>query len=308
MSDWVGISILATIGIWVLVIFLLRKRKGGFSKIAPDRPELPYTVFKRDYDVVCKGRDAVSFIDRTDEWHYPGKVGPFDFKERVAAADVAYSVSNASKVFADFNTTELALAILLDLSGSMADRLPAIAGELRAVVEAVEGRGASVAVFGHTTRSWRGGTSRCDWINEGRPDYPGRLADLLHVRFKEFGEPIDNSDWEAMLLPILPRENIDGEALEWMADELSTREEHSKALLVISDGASVDDSTLMQNGSGFLERHHISVIAELAQRNMPVAAIGIDHRVDRYFENSEQISEEGQLSSKVRLLIAKMDC
>lgn len=295
MADWVFLGL--TLGIFLLLLWF----GGGKEKSTPvpDDPSQPYTSFCSEFDIECLGRDVFDVLDPENSAHYPGKLEEQSFETRVQTAIEAYDavrsqISSTLKleVALKYDT----IAILLDQSGSVVDDLPVIAAQLRALCDVLTDRGVNLGLFGHTTRGWRGGQSRMKWLNAQRPPRPGRLADLLHIVYKDFGSEMTAVDWEAMLLPNACCENIDGEAIEWIAQKLRKQRGQRKALLVISDGASVDDSTLSANGNGFLERHLLQVIKELNEENaICLKAIGLDIWVDGYYEQSTQISEPEEL-------------
>jgi cobaltochelatase CobT len=143
--------------------------------------------------------------------------------------------------------------------------------------------GCSVEVLGFTTASWRGGQSRQRWLRRFRPRAPGRLCDLLHVVYRSAEDPVAAS-LTPMLRPGLLKENVDGEALLWAASRLRSASRARRVLLVMSDGAPVDDSTLSANDLSYLDRHLKSVVAELeASDDVRLAALGIGYDVSRYY-------------------------
>jgi len=144
-------------------------------------------------------------------------------------------------------------------------------------------------ILGFTTKAWKGGTSRQNWIEQGRPQSPGRLNDLRHIIYKAADAPWRRArrNLGLMLREGLLKENIDGEALEWAHKRLVNRPEQRKILMVISDGAPVDDSTLSANPSHYLEKHLRDVIKMVeAQRQVELVAIGIGHDVTRYYRRA----------------------
>lgn len=149
--------------------------------------------------------------------------------------------------------------------------------------------GCTVEVLGFTTTTWKGGRSRQKWLNRGRVPSPGRLCDLLHVIYLDANSHMSGTgSWafRPMLRPDLPKENIDGEAVEWARDRLKRLTQSRKFLIIISDGAPVDDSTLMENGSDYLLRHLRSVVGEIeAEGEIRLSAIGIGHDVTSYYSD-----------------------
>ena len=167
--------------------------------------------------------------------------------------------------------------------------------------------GCAVEILGFTTTSWKGGKSREKWRREDKPPWPGRLCDLLHVIYRDAEDPRTSAgawNFQPMLHPDLPKENVDGEALEWAAGRLRVQNRGRKILLVISDGAPVDDSTLHDNDPGILERHLREVITNLmAEGRIEIAAIGIGHDVTRYYEQATMIKSAEDLGEELIALL-----
>lgn len=299
------------VGVFALVcaVWFLSRTQSRSPGIVTIQDDVPYSVFSREFDVETRGRDVERFLDPELQHHYPGEGLLRDFASRMELALRTLQASNAKADLeqlprVDKGTT--AIALLVDQSGSMADRIPLVAAEIKASCEAIEERGFSVGLFGHTTRGWRGGQSRKAWLSKGVPAFPGRLADLLHIVYKDFDTVLCDEDWSAMMLANALHENIDGEALEWVAAKLASRPEPNRILIVISDGASVDDSTLQANGLGYLERHLLDVIEDIeADERIELTAIGVDHSVQRYYRSSVQISEPKALPNALLSVIVE---
>jgi cobaltochelatase CobT len=156
-----------------------------------------------------------------------------------------------------------------------------------------------VEILGFTTRQWKGGQAREAWLKAGRPANPGRLNDLRHIVYKGADAPWRRArrNLGLMMREGLLKENIDGEALEWAHKRLTGRSEARKILVVISDGAPVDDSTLSVNPSNYLERHLRDVIAMIERkRAVELIAIGIGHDVTRYYRRAVTITDAEQLA------------
>ena len=172
------------------------------------------------------------------------------------------------------------------------------------MVKTLERCGVKTEVLGFTTKSWKGGKAREHWIKENKPSNPGRLNELLHIIYKNADTPIRRSrkNFGIMLKEGLLKENIDGEALEWAYKRLVVREEKRKILLVISDGAPVDDSTLSANNTGYLDNHLKQVIKSIEKKtNVELLAIGIGHDVNRYYTKAITIldvDDLGEVMSK----------
>tara|TARA_R110002094_G_scaffold146590_12_gene135935 strand:- start:3495 stop:5396 length:1902 start_codon:yes stop_codon:yes gene_type:complete len=192
------------------------------------------------------------------------------------------------------------LTLLLDNSGSMRGRpitISALCADI--LIRTLERCGIKTEVLGFTTRAWKGGKSRELWIENGRPEKPGRLNDIRHIIYKEGDTPWRRSknNLGLMLKEGLLKENIDGEALAWAHNRIAKRSEERKILMVISDGAPVDDSTLSNNPATLLEKDLHSVINRI-EKNSPVelSAIGIGHDVTPYYKNTITITDVEQLA------------
>ncbi len=197
----------------------------------------------------------------------------------------------------DFRDTVVSL--LIDNSGSMRGRPISVAAMSADILaRTLERCGVRVEILGFTTKAWKGGQSRERWLSDGKPANPGRLNDLRHIIYKAADIPWRRArrSLGLMLREGLLKENIDGEALLWAHSRLSGRHEQRKILMVISDGAPVDDSTLSVNSGNYLERHLREVIANIEQREeVELTAIGIGHDVTRYYARAVTIMDAEQL-------------
>ena len=197
----------------------------------------------------------------------------------------------------DFRDTVVTL--LVDNSGSMRGRpitVAAMCGDILA--RTLERCAVKVEVLGFTTRAWKGGNSRERWVADGKPANPGRLNDLRHIIYKSADAPWRRArkNLGLMLREGLLKENIDGEALLWAYRRLLARPEHRRILMVISDGAPVDDSTLSANPGNYLERHLRDVIRDIEGRDLvELIAIGIGHDVTRYYRRAVTIVDAEEL-------------
>ena len=197
----------------------------------------------------------------------------------------------------DFRDTVVTL--VLDNSGSMRGRPITVAATCADILaRTLERCGVSVEILGFTTRAWKGGQAREKWLKDGKPPNPGRLNDLRHIIYKSADHPWRRArrNLGLMMREGLLKENIDGEALLWAHNRLIARPEQRKILMMISDGAPVDDSTLSVNPGNYLERHLRAVI-ELIEERSPVEllAIGIGHDVTRYYSRAVTIMDAEQL-------------
>ena len=208
----------------------------------------------------------------------------------------------------DFRDTVVSL--LIDNSGSMRGRpiaVAAISADLLA--RTMERCGVKVEILGFTTRAWKGGQSRERWVRDEKPTEPGRLNDLRHIIYKSADAPWRRTrkNLGLMLREGLLKENIDGEALLWAHDRLIARSEQRRILMVISDGAPVDDSTLSVNGGDYLERHLREVIAWIESRSpVEIVAIGIGHDVNRYYRRAVTIVDPEQLGGTMLGKLAEL--
>jgi cobaltochelatase CobT len=202
------------------------------------------------------------------------------------------------------------VSLLIDNSGSMRGRpitIAALSAELLA--RTLERCGVKVEILGFTTKEWRGGAARKAWANSGKPMPPGRLNDLRHIIYKSAEQPVSRTRTHLalMLKEGLLKENIDGEALLWAHQRLLARQEQRKILMVISDGAPVDDSTLSLNSGDYLDRHLREVISFIQERSpVELLAIGIGHDVRRYYQNAIMLDDLDKLGETLLSEVTKL--
>ncbi|PWG02333.1 cobaltochelatase subunit CobT [Sphingosinicella humi] len=231
-------------------------------------------------------------------WDFDQEEGLLD-AARLARVIINPAHSLSYKVEKDTEFKDTVVTLLIDNSGSMRGRpisIAAISADILA--RTLERCGVKVEVLGFTTRAWKGGQSRERWLTEGRPPHPGRLNDLRHIIYKRADEPWRRArrNLGLMMREGLLKENIDGEALLWAHNRLIGRAEERRILMVISDGAPVDDSTLSVNSGTYLERHLRQVIAWIENRSpVELIAIGIGHDVTRYYSRAVTIMDAEQL-------------
>lgn len=198
----------------------------------------------------------------------------------------------------DFRDTVVTL--LLDNSGSMRGRPIMVAACCADILaRTLERCGVKVEILGFTTKAWKGGQSREEWLAAGKPGSPGRLNDLRHIIYKTADAPWRRSKnaLSLMMREGLLKENIDGEALAWAHARLLARPEQRRILMMISDGAPVDDSTLSVNSGSYLEQHLRQVIHEIeTHSSVELLAIGIGHDVTRYYARALTISDPSELA------------
>ncbi len=240
-------------------------------------------------------------------WDFDQEEGLID-AARLARVVISPGHSLSYKVERDTDFKDTVVTLLIDNSGSMRGRpisIAAISADILA--RTLERCGVKTEILGFTTRAWKGGQSREAWLADGRPANPGRLNDLRHIVYKKADEPWRRArrNLGLMMREGLLKENIDGEALLWAHNRLLARPEDRRILMVISDGAPVDDSTLSVNSAGYLESHLRKVI-DWIEKQSPVqlAAIGIGHDVTRYYKKSETIMDVEQLGGTINEQLA----
>ncbi len=240
----------------------------------------------------------------------------FDLEEGILdAGRLARVVANPTTPLSfkhekDTEFRDTVVTLLLDNSGSMRGRPISIAAICADVLaRTLERCNVKVEILGFTTRAWKGGQSREDWLNQGRPQQPGRLNDLRHIIYKSADAPWRRTrpNLGLMMKEGLLKENIDGEALEWAHKRMIGRSEARKILMVISDGAPVDDSTLSVNPANYLEKHLRDVIEMVEKRRqVELLAIGIGHDVTRYYERAVTITDVEQLAGAMTEQLASL--
>jgi cobaltochelatase CobT len=295
----------------------------------PDR--LSYKAFTQDYDEVVSATDLCDadelarlrlMLDQQLQ-HLQGAISrlanrlqrrlmarqtrswEFDLEEGILdAARLARVVANPTtplsyKMEQDTEFRDTVVTLLIDNSGSMRGRpigIAAISADILA--RTLERCGVKVEILGFTTRAWKGGMSREKWIQQGKPPNPGRLNDLRHIVYKSADAPWRRArrNLGLMLREGILKENIDGEALLWAHQRLLGRPEQRRIMMVISDGAPVDDSTLSANPGNYLERHLKQVINWIETYSpVELLAIGIGHDVTRYYRRAVTLVDAEQL-------------
>ncbi len=309
----------------------------GMQPIPPQRrnwdhlPQSDYTIWSEKYDETIAATDLAdqeelnrlrAYLDQQLEnlhslvtklanrlqrrlmaqqnrsWDFDQEEGMLD-AARLARVVVSPGSSLSYKMERETEFKDTVVTLLIDNSGSMRGRpigIAAISADILA--RTLERCGVKTEILGFTTRAWKGGQAREDWLAAGRPAMPGRLNDLRHIIYKKADEPWRHAkrNLGLMMREGLLKENIDGEALLWAHNRLIARHEDRRILMVISDGAPVDDSTLSVNHGGYLEQHLRKVI-EMIETRSPVQliAIGIGHDVTRYYKRAVTIMDAEQL-------------
>ena len=246
---------------------------------------------------------------QTRAWEFDLEEGMLD-AGRLARVIVNPMQSLSYKHERDMEFRDTVVTLLIDNSGSMRGRpitVAAMCGDILA--RTLERCAVKTEVLGFTTRAWKGGQSRDSWVHAGKPRNPGRLNDLRHIIYKSADSPWRRArkNLGLMLREGLLKENIDGEALLWAYRRLMSRPEHRRILMVISDGAPVDDSTLSINPGNFLERHLRQVIHEIESRDtVELIAIGIGHDVTRYYRRAVTIVDAEELGGTMMKKLSEL--
>ena len=306
------------------------------------KKEIPYKIFTHKFDEEIKALDLCEFdeLDRLREYldqqlqHIQGAVTrlanklqrkllaqqnrswEFDLEEglldvsKLTRVIIDPTSPLSFKMEKDIEFKDTIVSLLIDNSGSMRGRpitIAAMCGDILA--RTLERCGVKTEILGFTTKAWKGGRSRELWLEEGKLPAPGRLNDLRHIIYKTADEPWRRSkrNLGLMLREGLLKENIDGEALDWAYKRLQIRTEQRKILMVISDGAPVDDSTLSVNAGNYLERHLKHMISKIERDDaIELVAIGIGHDVNRYYKRAVTIVDAEQLGGAITEQLADL--
>lgn len=215
------------------------------------------------------------------------------------------------KNFTDNEREDTAVTLLIDQSGSMrGQKMIFTAATVDVIQEFLLTLGFTCEVLGFTTSEWCGGRSRKRWKWRFRPSNPGRLNDILHIIYKSADDRRASTggwDFRQMLRPDLPKENIDGEAIEWASGRLSEIPASRKHLVIMSDGGPVDDSTLTENSGSYLSDHLQNVVEGIAAAGkIDVAAMGIGYRVNEFYEISSHVEAPDQLGAEMISLLERV--
>ncbi|WP_449221660.1 cobaltochelatase subunit CobT [Tistrella mobilis] len=242
-------------------------------------------------------------------WEFDLDEGLLD-SSKLARVVVQPLYSQTYKRERDTDFRDTVVTLLIDNSGSMRGRPISVAAMSADILaRTLERCGVKVEILGFTTRDWKGGQSRKKWLDGGKPQTPGRLNDLRHIVYKSADWPWRRArkNLGLMLREGLLKENIDGEAILWAHNRLLARPENRRILMVISDGAPVDDSTLSVNSSNYLDRHLRQVIEWIESRSpVDLVAIGIGHDVTRYYKRAVTIVDAEQLGGTVMNQLAEL--
>lgn len=302
--------------------------------------EAPYTVYTKEFDMVVNASQLASYQElgrlraqldqkmanlktitgrlsarlqrlllaqRATWWEFDKEEGNVD-ANRLARFVASPEYVNIYKIHKEAEFKDTVVTLLIDNSGSMRGR-PIVSAIACAdiLAKTLEQCGVRVEILGFTTHEWKGGKSRASWIKAGGPKNPGRLNDLLHIIYKSADEPWRRAkrNLSLALKDGLLKENIDGEAILWAYSRLFNRPESRKILMVISDGAPVDDSTISANATNYLDHHLRQVIQKVeSYSGIELLAIGIGHDVKRYYKNAVTIMDISDLGET---MVTKME-
>jgi cobaltochelatase CobT len=287
--------------------FRLRHMPWQADRNVLETPEVfGYSVFTREFDEVVDAHALASA--------YEFETLNQSLNSRLATADFELGAAKEALRTALLDNLEpesTAVTLLLDHSGSMRGEPVLVLAEMtEAIAAALDANQIAFEVLAFTSVNWKGGRSRKLWLEKGKPILPGRLCDLRHIVYKSFG-----GGWSAarqslalMLQPALQvepygilKENVDGEALAWAHGRLCLQPRQRRILIIISDGAPVDDSTLSANTGDILERHLKHVIDEIEHRKtVELIAIGIGHDVERYYKRTAKVGSRADLAGLLR--------
>jgi cobaltochelatase CobT len=305
----------------LLVLAFWRPRKHPVPVQVSDGPENePYRVYTREFDLILPWADAISSLDSASPDAEQSNLGganllqanalrlqanalrradtELDEQRAAGASERGEWVEKMRSAAHGIDPGDFAVALLIDQSGSMKGRPIAFAATAAALlVDLIAEFGGRSEVLGFSTAGWRGGYARQKWLEAGQPARPGRLCSLRHVIFKSAEEQaLTDAARRAMAHADLLRENLDGEAILWAEERLAALPERHKILIVVSDGAPVDDSTLMHNGPSYLYRHVKTVLAAIEEaRELTMGGLGINHRVEAFYPISEMVETPEEL-------------
>ncbi|MDC7683489.1 hypothetical protein PQU92_09395 [Asticcacaulis sp. BYS171W] len=293
----------------VALLPLSSERPAASESYAP----YPYKAFTTQYDRVVEAADLGKLLTLDaggqrahDEAWEAFETGLQGWRVRLSMAALEVS-GEIRELTSETQRHDTVITLLVDQSGSMkGQNLLMLAGAVDAAQDFLSHLNCKVELLGFTTRSWQGGQSRKLWQGQGMPKNPGRLCDLLHVIYKSADD--DRSSalgymLKPMFHPLLLKENVDGEAIQWAMTRLTEREESRKHIVVISDGAPVDDSTLDANGwtrhgHNILSDHLTEVITSIENHGIiGISAIGIGHDVSGFYRDAISLDSPDDLGT-----------
>ena len=322
MSGWGETVARIAIPLAVIAVLVWLSFRPRRPTAVPDGPAgEPYRVYTRDYDLELKADQVVARLSSASRdagsGHFAGAAAWADaasdmealLAEQRAAIDFDAALADLRSVSPTMDPRDLVITLLIDQSGSMKGSPIAWAAVAATLVADLANRfGARIEILGFSSAGWRGGHARAQWLENGRPARPGRLCALMHVIYKSATESaLGNEARRVMVHPDLLRENVDGEAILWARDRLLNRPERHKLLVVISDGAPVDDSTLQANGPNYLFRHMKAVLNDVeADTRLTIGGVGIAHDVEAYYWLATTALTPADVKDAVFRLLAQM--
>lgn len=280
----------------MLFIFVMHRfTNRAKGKLPPDLPlDAGYRVYTTDFDVEIASHELPFQLGAISPDKNRGMLegAQATWLDNAAAFDAIESRAVPDRSSA---APPIAITLLVDQSNSIAGhKLAKLVAAIRDIADWLHRSGISHEILGYTTAGWHGGFARDLWLNSSAQPYPGRLAALLHVVYKDFGqEKLEPESLRVMLHPGARRENIDGEAMEWAIGRLHRQQIKRRLLVVLSDGSPVDDSTLLANGGLFLDRHLQSVISQVQDAgDIELAAVGIGYNVEGWYASAHSVGDD----------------
>ncbi len=263
----------------------------------------PYYVYTTKFDEVINPRNIIPLDENIKLHQYILKIiraQTLESKDALERASV--------EIVEAANKQDISVSILIDNSGSMrGKKIEDVAAWTSIASSVMSGAGVSNEILGFTTKAWKGGQSREMWLSDKKPDLPGRLNDLRHIIYKSFDESFQEADinFSAMMKDGILKENIDGEALLWAYSRLQRRHAERKILIVLSDGAPVDESTLSVNPNDFLHRHLQSVVTWIrALGEIELYGVGVGHSVAGYYGDGSPSLDDEKIGPDLLALIS----
>lgn len=304
--------------LWLVVLGVRGPRRRPTP--VPDGPaDEPYRVFTHNYDLELKAADiAAALPGITRDWgntHLQTTPAAWTLAtDRTAAIVAAHPEFVADHLprlriaMGKLDPPQVAIALLVDQSGSMkGEPIANVAAVTDLLIQLMSGLGVHSEVLGFSTAGWRGGRAFKKWQESGRPRRPGRLCALQHIVYKSSGDAtLSREARDALVCPDLLRENVDGEAVLWAQSRLDGLPVQRRLLLVISDGAPVDDATLVFNGPSVLSRHIRKVVPEVEAAGLIIGGLGINYRVEAFYPRSEAATELDDLPEAAIRVLERM--
>lgn len=278
----------------------------------------PYHAFTEEYDRIVRAEElnlVLGHLNVAEElaldeaWReFETGLLPWRTKNLIMASQVG---TNLRATISAQSAGNIAISLLIDQSGSMrGQKMLFTAASADLAQECFASLGCSIEVLGFTTMSWHGGKPRREWLRRFRRADPGRLNELLHIIYRDGDDRRASAgaySWRAMLRPDLPKENIDGEALLWAARRLRERRERRKILILVSDGAPVDDATLAANGPNYLWDHFVEVIEAIQSAgDIALGAVGVGYSMSRVPVRSVQAEDPTNLANVLLPFMAEI--